>query len=605
MLSKKDSDNDRNNANNIDFGQSVRGLNWILNEADERTLLTLCQKANLDEILARILINRNIDTIEEVNRFLDPKLKNSMPDPSNLIDMDKATERILQAFEKGEKITVFGDYDVDGATSSALLRKFFSELGIEHETYIPNRLTEGYGPSAEAFEKIKQNGSKLVVTVDCGTVSFEPLQAAKDMGLDVVVIDHHLGVEELPAAVAVVNPNRLDETFEYKTMAAVGVVFMVLISLSRKLENHGWFEKKGVDPINLIKYLDLVALGTVCDVMPLTGINRAFVTQGLKLIKSRQNIGLATLSQIVNMDTQPQCHHLGYVFGPRINAGGRVGMGILGSDLLTTSDPVKAYKLAMRLEQYNEERKSIEALALEEAYNQIEEKRLYENPVLLAVGRDWHVGILGILASRIKERYNKPTAVVSLSEDGLGKGSARSIPGIDMGTAISIAKADGLLLEGGGHAMAGGFTVQEERIEELYTYFIKRFENAHDSLERANDLDIDALISIQAVNRSMMDKIEMAAPYGNGNPQPRFLVPNVYIVRVNVVGGNHIMVIVSSKPVDQYGFTAKCMLFKGVDTELGDFLMNNLGKKISLVGTLQANSWDRNKIDLIIEDAAY
>ncbi len=593
-----------NNVSNVEFGKSVRGLKWKLEEGCERTVRTLCQKLNISEVLARILYNRGITNAEDATNFLDPKLKHLILDPFALKDMDKASNRIVDAITKHEKICVFGDYDVDGATSSSLLKRFFRDLGIEIGVYIPNRLKEGYGPNSAAFSKLKEEGYQLIITVDCGVVSFAPLKHAKEIGLEVIVIDHHLGIAELPEAVAIINPNRFDEDFPYKSMAAVGVAFMVAIATRSKLREANWFKDNNKTEPDLLHYLDLVALGTVCDVMTLKGINRAFVAQGLKVIATRQNTGLATLANIVKLDSAPKTHHLGYVFGPRINAGGRVGEGILGTNLLSTDCPKEAYDYAMKLEQYNEERRSIEAKALEEAINQIENLKLYDNPIMMVQSGNWHIGILGILASKLKEKYSRPAGVMSINE-GVAKGSARSIYGLDLGTALAAAKAEGLVLEGGGHAMAGGFTVLEEKIAPFCEYLIERFKIGDEPFLKAKELSIDHVLSISSINSELIATINLAAPFGSGNATPRFAILNAHVSYTNIVGSDHIMVVITEDKGTRASKSQKCILFKGLNTELGQFLLNSLGKRINLVGSLQLSNIDNQKVDFIIEDAAY
>ncbi|WP_053332650.1 single-stranded-DNA-specific exonuclease RecJ [Candidatus Jidaibacter acanthamoebae] len=592
-----------NNAEGIKFGRSIRGLDWKFEEGCERTIRTLCQKLNINEVLARILYNRDVKTAEEAENFLDPKLKNLIHNPFALKDMDKASKRIIDAINNKEKICVFGDYDVDGATSSALLKRFFRDLNIEIGVYIPNRLKEGYGPNKLAFDKLKEEGYSLVITVDCGIVSFEPLKHAKDIGLEVIIVDHHLGIEQLPEAIAVINPNRFDEDFPYKYMAAVGVAFMVTVALRAKLREEDWFVKNNIKEPDLLKLLDLVALGTVCDVMILKGVNRAFVTQGLKIIAKRGNVGIATLANLVKLDSEPKAHHLGYVFGPRINAGGRVGEGILGTYLLSTECPKEAYNIAMQLEKYNEERRSIEIKALEEAIEQIEKNRLYNNSIMLVQSKDWHIGILGILASKLKEKYSRPAGVMVIKED-TAKGSARSITGLDLGRALASAKTEGLLLEGGGHAMAGGFTVEISKMQPFCDYLINKLDIGAEPFIKAKELHIDHVLSVASVNHKLIEDINIAAPYGSGNPAPKFALHDVIITRALIVGGYHVMVIVTDKKVDRGNKVQKCILFKGSETDLGQFLLNSIGKKINIAGTIQASSFDKNKIDFIIEDAS-
>ena len=581
---------------------SIKGFNWNILSFDDRDIMFLSQKFGINDILAKLLLARGIREEDDVANFLDPKLKNVLIDPFLLKDMDKAVSRVVESIKNKEKITVFGDYDVDGATSSALLRRYFTQIQLDNDVYIPNRMKEGYGPNAGAFDTIKNNGSHLVITVDCGAVSYEPLQHASDIGLDAIVLDHHLGGAKLPTAIAVVNPNRVDETFKYKEIAAVGVSYLFLIALNSTLRKQNWFADNNIAEPNLINLLDLVALGTVCDVMPLRDINRAFVTQGLKIMAKRSNVGIAALADAIKLNKKPQSYHLGFAFGPRINAGGRVGEGLLGSNLLTTDDKDEAIEITKKLNQLNEERKTMEALSLEQAIKSIEDNKLYENHFIVAVGHGWHIGILGILASRIKEKYNKPSAVISIN-DGVGKGSGRSIPGLDLGSSIACAKTEGILLEGGGHAMAGGFSVEESKIDEFFHYINDKFEGCDDSFSAAKEVNIDAKIELGAVNKSLMDIIVKSEPFGQGNPQPKFMLEEVVVVKITMVGVDHLIVILSNKAVGR-GNTVKAVAFNSRNTDLGNFLMQNIGKKVNLIGSLQVNYWDVNKVDFIIDDAA-
>lgn len=583
-------------------GGSVRGLKWVVRDKKDRVVDALTQKLSIPEILAIVLHNRGIDSADAASDFLYPKLRNLLPNPFALKDMDKATARIIQAINQGEKITVFGDYDVDGATSSALLKKYFRGVGVDVDIYIPNRIEEGYGPSVEGFNRIIDSGSKLIITVDCGALSFEPIAHAKSRGVDVVVVDHHLSLEKLPEAVAVINPNRMDETFAFKALAAVGVAYMLIVALNSELKSINYFEQKGIEQPNLLMFLDLVALGTVCDVMPLTSINRAFVTQGLKLINSRSNTGIAALLEVAKVNGNAHSYHLGYVLGPRMNAGGRVGKGILGSQLLACDDYRQALQIALELEQLNDERRAIESVTLEEAIEQIELAGLNEGPVVMVSGKGWHQGILGIIASRLKERYNKPALVIS-EDNGIGKGSARSIPGLDIGTKFANAKAKDLLITGGGHMMAAGFSVHMDKLQAFYEYICSDVSLQDECFEKVLELDIDASIELAAVNGNLVQIISQAAPFGSGNPQPRFVICDVVLVEARVVGKSHIMAIVADKRSDRGAAkTVKCMLFKGAETDLGIFLLNSIGKRMSIAGTIQAHYLDATKADFILDD---
>ncbi|MBY0580326.1 MAG: single-stranded-DNA-specific exonuclease RecJ, partial [Rickettsiales bacterium] len=503
-----------NNEKNCDTKNSYKNLHWKLQEQSEKDVLHFIQKFGISDIIARVLLNRGINDAESVQNFLYPKIKNLMPNPFLMKDMDKAANRIVESIKAKEKIVIYADYDVDGATSSAVLKRFFYALGLETTVYIPCRFKEGYGPNKEAFKKLIDKGNDLIITVDCGTVAFEPIKYAQDRGVDVIIIDHHIAQENLPESYAVVNPNRLDDDFKFKDIAAVGVVFFVITAIRSILRQKGYFQEKNITEPNIMEYLDLVALGTVCDVMPLTGINRAFVQHGLRLINKKQNLGLKVLAECANIDIKSESYHLGYILGPRINAGGRVGKGYLGSILLSTNSYQEAYDAAKSLEKYNQQRKSIESIILDQVLANIKNNNFEENSVILAYGEDWHYGVLGILASKIKEKYQKPALIISIN-DGIGKGSARSIKGIDIGKNITIAKEKGLLIEGGGHEMAGGFSIEEEKIESFYQFLLARIlknSNYEEIYQQAKVLKIDALISVGSVNSNLLSALKIAEP---------------------------------------------------------------------------------------------
>ncbi len=594
------------NSNKIELNvkNSYKKLQWTLQEQNEKDISFFTQKFNISDILAKILINRGINDAESMQNFLYPKIKNLMPDPFLLKDMDRAAKRIVESIINKEKIVIYADYDVDGATSSALLKRFFKDLGVEASVYIPCRFNEGYGPNVNAFEKLIKQGNDLIITTDCGTVAFEPIKYAQDMGVDVIVIDHHLALEKLPECYAVINPNRLDDEFKFKNIAAVGVVFFVVTAVRSVLREQDFFHKVENPEPNLIDYLDLVALGTVCDVMPLIDINRAFVQHGLKLINKKKNLGLKILANLANINKRSESYHLGYIFGPRINAGGRVGKGYLGSILLSTESHEEAHKIALSLEKYNKQRKAIESTTLEEAIECIKLKDIENNSILLAYGKNWHLGILGILASKIKEKYQKPTLVISLN-DGIGKGSARSIKGIDIGMNISIAKEEGLLIEGGGHEMAGGFSIEEDKIEMFYSFLLSRVlgkDNHKTIFKQAKELKVDALISVDSVNNNLFDDLKIAEPFGQGNERPRFMISNAIICKVCKMSVNHLIIIIKDNIYNKSSKNLKCILFNAINNDKCSSIFKSIGKKINLIGYLQVNYFNENMIDFIIED---
>lgn len=585
-------------SNNLDF-KSAKGALWELRQVDERDVITLTQKYDMPEILARILIARGVK-IDGVENFLSPTLKEFMPDPMHLLDMEKAAEQLAEAVVKGEEIAIFGDYDVDGATSSALLKRFFREVGNEPVVYIPDRITEGYGPNPDAMAYLREHGIDICVTVDCGTLAFEALEKAAEVGLKVVVIDHHLGSEKLPIAEAVVNPNRLDETSEHRHLAAVGVSFLLAVAVNSKLKEKGWYNNR--EAPDLMSLLDIVALGTVCDVVPLKGVNRAFVTQGLKVMRKRNNLGLRALSNTAKVDDIPNSYHLGFALGPRINAGGRVGKSDLGARLLSTEDVDEAYDIAQLLDKYNAERKAIEGMVLDSALAQVEEKDT-DSPLLFAVGENWHPGVIGIVASRVTERFHRPSAIISI-KDGVGKASARSVNGVDFGSAIVAASQAGLLIAGGGHAMAAGFTVAEDKIDELHKFLSERFSANIDELI-TKKIKIDGHLSLDAITMDLADLINKVAPFGTSNPEPKFIFPDVHIIRADIVGADHIKCILGSSQSGHVGKTVKAMCFRCLETPLGKMLLQNSGQNLNIAGRIKVNSWNGvDSAEIVIDDAA-
>lgn len=577
-----------------DFNRSLSNKKWLLKESYSAVAEKISQKFNEPSIIAQLLANREV-SIEDVAGFLNPSLKESLPDPFHLIDMDKAVERIIQAIHKREKIVIFGDFDVDGATSSALFYRFFQQLGIQVDFYIPDRVEEGYGPNIPALTKLKAEKADLVITVDCGATAFEPLEAAHSMGLDVVVIDHHAGEPRLPKACAVVNPNRVDEDSAYGYLAAVGVSFLTVVAVNKTLREQGFYKERS-EP-KLLDLLDLVALGTVCDVMPLVGLNRVFTAQGLKIMRQRKNEGLRALSDQSQVKSTPKAYHLGFVLGPRINAGGRVGRSHLGATLLSTNQLMLAQQISIELDKYNEERKAIEDMVRQQAFAQVEAQ---EKLVLVAASRDWHPGVIGIVAGRLKEMFYKPCLVISIDEHGMGKGSGRSIPGINLGELVHRAKQQGILEAGGGHAMAAGFSLQENKIQEFQDFLHDHI--SQQSVDFTQQLKIDCALSLRGATADLIHSIGRLEPFGQGNPTPKFLFTNVYLAFAKVVGENHIKC--SFK--DLSGQRLEGIAFRAVGTPLGDALQHYKGQALDIVGTISLNEWNgQQNVNLTIDDIAY
>ena len=577
--------------------RSVTGRRWRARPGDMRAAAAVSERYGLPEIVGRMLAQRGVGP-DEAPGFLAPRLRDRLPDPSHLVDMDRAVARILLAVQRGERIVVFGDYDVDGATSAALLRRFFAAVGIDIGVYVPDRMREGYGPNAPALARLKAEGAGLVVTVDCGTTAHEPLAAAAADGLDVIVIDHHVAEPLLPKAFAVVNPNRLDEASPHGNLAAVGLVFLLVIGVNRALRAAGWYAARA-EP-DLLLWLDLVALGTVCDVVPLTGLNRALVAQGIRVARGGGNAGFAALASIAGMSGPVDAYQLGFGIGPRVNAGGRVGAADLGARLLATDDRALAAELAQRLDGHNRERRGIEAAALEQAIAQVEATP--QSPALVFVANEgWHPGVIGIVAARLKDRYNRPACVVAV-DGSVGKGSGRSIPGIALGPAVIAARQAGLLLNGGGHAMAAGFTVASGRVEELREFLAARLGDGLDVAGLVPELSIDGALSAAAAQARLIDHIDALAPFGSANPEPRFAFPSLRVVHAEPVGTGHLRVTLA----DVLGEgQLRAIAFRVGGMPLGEFLAGMRGRAVNVAGHLRRDTWrGGDAVQLQIDDAA-
>lgn len=582
--------------------RSVCGRRWRAPPVVDAAAADIAMRLQLPEIVARLLATRGIG-LAEAPQFLSPRLREQLPDPVHLKDMAPAVGRLVRAVREHEKIVVFGDYDVDGATSAALLLRFFAAVGADASVYVPDRLREGYGPNAPALLRLKEAGAGVVVTVDCGATAHEPLQAAAAAGLDVIVVDHHVSEPLLPQALALINPNRLDDDSPHGALAAVGVAYLLVVALNRALRADGWYAARP-EP-DLLQWLDLVALGTVCDVVPLAGLNRALVAQGLRVARRLANPGLQALAAIGGIKEPLDAYHLGFVLGPRVNAGGRVGMADLGARLLSTDDPGLAADLANRLDAYNRERREIEARTLEEAIAVVEAAP--QSPALVfAAAEGWHPGVIGIVAARLKERYERPACVVALA-DGVGKGSGRSVAGLALGPAVIAARQAGLLINGGGHAMAAGFTVAASRVEALREFLAERL---GDGLERERlvpELPIDAALSAGGATGGLIEHVERLAPFGAANPEPRFAFPGILAASVEAVGTGHLRVSLADPVAAGAGGPArlKAIAFRAADSPLGAFLEAARGRAIHLAGHLRRDSYrGGDAVQLVIDDAA-
>lgn len=554
-----------------------------------------------DDLVTQLLMARGVER-SDLERHRNPTIRTFMPDPSIFQDMEHAALRIANAVEAREQITVYGDYDVDGATSAALLIRLLRELGVDAGYYIPDRLMEGYGPSGEALVRIGDGGSRLIITVDCGAMAYDALTQAKNAGLEVIVVDHHKCASELPEAFALVNPNRLDECDEAAShghLAAVGVAFLLGAALIRCLRGRGYFVETA-EP-RLMDLLDLVALGTVADVAQLRGLNRAFVAQGLKVMAARRNVGLSALIQASRLTRAPICSDLGFALGPRINAGGRVGKSDLGVRLLTTEDALEAQDIALELDRLNEERRAIESVVQEQAEAMLSGQ--HNRAVALLSGDGWHPGVIGIVAGRIKEKTGKPSIVIAVDENGVGKGSGRSIAGVDLGAAIISAREAGLLVAGGGHAMAAGLTVDKDKIDALADWLDERLSKDVANASGAKALLIDAIVAPRGLNPVFVDAMESAGPYGMGWPGPRVVTGPCRIIKCDIVGKDHVRAIVAGDD----GHSFKAMAFRQGETSLGQMMLHgDRGRRYWFAGRAKTDDWGATpKAELHIDDIAF
>jgi single-stranded-DNA-specific exonuclease len=592
---------------------SFTGRAWRLRTPDPRASLLLSQRLGVPEIFARLLASRGVG-VEEAERFLNPTLKDGFPDPSHLKDMDKAAERLAQAVRSGEPIAIFGDYDVDGATSTALLLRFLRAAGANPTFYIPDRLKEGYGPNGPALRALAAKGIKVVVTVDCGTTAHAALAEGRDAGLDVIVVDHHVAEPALPPAFAVVNPNRLDETSPHGTLAAVGVAFLLVVAVNRALRAAGWYGLQGggkhAEP-NPMQWLDIVALGTVCDVVKLTGLNRVLVTQGLKIAAQRGNLGINALAEVARLDKRPDAWHLCFLLGPRVNAGGRVGESTLGARILSTEDPDEARAIAQKLDGYNTARKEIEARVLAEAEAQVADNLVKgiggnsgEDALAFACSEGWHPGVIGIVASRLVERFHRPAIVVALA-DGVGKGSGRSVKGVDLGTAVIAARQAGLLVNGGGHPMAAGLTVESGKVGDLVAFLADRLAadlaKARAEGEAGRTIAIDGTLAVEGARADLCRLLAKLGPFGAGNPEPRFAMMHARVGKAERIGEDHVRLFLTGNG----GGRIKAMSFRSADQPLGKMLLEAQGRSIHIAGKLRLDEWmGAERVELLVDDAA-
>lgn len=582
----------------LGVARSLLGRRWVERDTDASQVLRIAQQLGAPELVARLLQARGV-TAEAAAGFLNPTLKADLPDPSLVRDMDRAADRLADAVIAGEGIAIFGDYDVDGATSSALLARYLTAVGTPPLVYIPDRLTEGYGPNVAAMQRLAAMGAKVIVTVDCGTQAHEALEAAAAAGADVIICDHHLPASTLPRAAAIVNPNRAEDTSGLGQLAAIGVTFLLCVALNRALRERGFFSQRQMP--DLRRWLGIVALGTVADVVPLTGINRAFVMRGLEQLRNGAVPGLEALVEIGRLNGTPEPWHLGFVLGPRVNAGGRVGRCDLGTRLLSTDSRDEAIAIARELDALNQERRAIEQAILDDAIARVEaDAVLRACPVIVVAGEGWHPGVIGIVASRLKDRYGKPAIVIAIN-DGIGKGSGRSVAGVDLGSAVVAAREQGLLVNGGGHAMAAGLTLEAGQVEAVRAHLSASLASACAASPEGRELIVDGALATGGATEEFCTLVARCGPYGAGNDEPVFILPGVTVAYASIVGEQHVRCALQSPD----GQRLNAIAFRAVHNELGPALLKHGGRRLHVAATLKLDEWQgRRRVQATIRDAA-
>lgn len=581
--------------------RSVTGRRWRARLDDTRAAEAIAQRYELPDLLGRVLAARGVG-LEEVETYLNPTLRSLMPQPDALRDLEPGAERIAAAITTGEAIGVISDYDVDGVCAATLFRQFLRAVGSDCHIYIPDRLTEGYGPSEAAVRALKAEGTRLLVTLDCGVMAHDPLAEARNLGMDVVIVDHHQAGELLPEAEAVINPNRQDDVSGFGYLCAAGITMILVAAVNRLLRARAWYMEMRPEP-NMLQWLELVALATVCDVVPLKGLNRAYVTQGLKIMARRQNPGLAALADAARLKRRPDTYALGFLLGPRLNAAGRVGSANLSLDLLCTMDRGRASMLAAELERLNRERQAIEMAVLSQAMAQAEAALGREGhaAAIVVAGEDWHPGVLGLVAARLKERFNLPSFALGFAGGyELASGSGRSVPGIDLGAAIRHAVERGILVKGGGHAMAAGLTVERRRLGELRA-FLEQELAAAAGMARQRVLEIDAALSAAGATLELIEMVEQAGPYGAGNPPPVFALPAHRVVYADSAGADHVRCAL----IGGDGTRLKAVAFRALGTPLGELLLSERQQPLHLAGRLAIDDFNSARSPSFhIEDVA-
>jgi single-stranded-DNA-specific exonuclease len=585
----------------LDVEKSVKGQRWVARLDDQRIAHTIAEKNELPEILGRVMAARGV-TSDEAEAFLNPTLRSLMPQPSAFMDMEKGAARLAEAIIKKEVIGIISDYDVDGVSSAAIMVRFLASVGHEANVYIPDRLTEGYGPSEKAVSTLKEQGTELLLTLDCGVMSHDPLAHAADLGLTTIIVDHHQAGLELPHAYAVINPNRQDDISGQGHLCAAGVVMILIAAVNKQLRTLGHYSEQRPEP-NMLQWLELVALATVCDVVPLKGLNRAYVTQGLRIMSRRENQGISALADVGGLKRRPDVYALGFILGPRINAAGRVGHAEEALALLTTNDKGEAHALARSLDDLNRKRQVIELRVVDEAIAQAEfamgkDKR----PSIVVVAADgWHPGVVGLAASRLKDRFTVPSLVLAMNtKTGLATGSGRSIAGVDLGKAVRLASEAGILTKGGGHAMAAGLTVPIEKLAELRQFLDEALSGEVENL-RDPSLPIDGALTASGATLDLIELLEQAGPYGSAHPSPMFVFPAHKVIYADQAGTDHVRCTL----VASDGTKLKAIAFRALNTELGELLLSERNHPIHIAGRLVADEWGAKRVpSLQIEDAA-
>ncbi len=586
---------------------SLNKARWVLPDSSIDDIELIMRRHEVPEVVARLLSQRGV-ALDEVESFLNPTLKNDFPDPFSLKGMGDMAEEVAIAIENKQKFAIFGDFDVDGATSSAVLYRFLKAVGVDAPIYIPDRLSEGYGPNIDALKQLKERGADILMMLDCGTTAFDIVKAGTDLGLKIIILDHHEAEDSLPDCWHVINPKRKDDTSGLDMLAAVGVTFMVCVAINSRLRDRGFYKQDGVNEPNLKSLLDIVALGTVCDMVPLMGVNRLFVRSGFAIPEANMNVGVRELMRVAGISAPISTYDCGFVLGPRINAGSRVHKADLGAKLLSSDDAEECKNISWTLNDCNDKRKAIQQEMEQSAIEMIEAQNMQDEPMILVAHEDWHAGLSGLVAGRIKEKYNKPACVVTYAYDLSGKkegrGSGRSVAGVHIAQSFIDARNAGIIEKGGGHAMAGGFTVAPERVEELHnflkTHIAKQMENSDTNVETL----IDAVLTCGGITTDLVELLQgRVGPFGQEQPEPLFMLENIRINKANIVGAAHISVMLSDW---EGGSWLKAIAFRAVDTPLGDALLSDGGKALSVIGQLKINEWQgRKSAQMHIVDAAF